>query len=118
MRKYTPKRNSLRSKILMHFAANPDSLLTRCEIAERFGVSSKTVETAISLLKRDGAIKVLFGPGRTAYYARADGSTPKLPKPPRQPKLIRDWPSTSSYVPPRPIANSVWALGELQREAV
>lgn len=103
-----PNQSSLRAQLLTFFSQNPDKLLARSEIGARFFVSEKTIQPVITRLKQDGQIKTLFGPHRTAFYVLATNAMVKLPKPAKEPKQTRHWPTTSSYVPPRPIPISVF----------
>ena len=110
-RAYTTQRNCIRGKLLRFFADNPTAMVTRQEICDRFSVTIHSLEYAVTILRRDGHIKSLYGPNQTAYYLRGDSPIDKLPKPPtvqKAPKTVRRWPEGSSYVAPQPIAISVF----------
>lgn len=103
-----PNQGSLRAQLLTFFSDNPNQLLARSEIGERFFVSEKTIQAVITRLNRDGQIRTLFGPNRTAFYVLASNAIVKLPRPIKEPKPTRRWPGASSYVPPRPIPISIF----------
>lgn len=107
---YKPKQTSLRAKLLAEFADDPSKLIERSEIIERYRVSEKAIQLAIGLLNRDGLIKTLYGPNRARYYALASQAELPVPKTPKQPKPSRAWSSTSYYVAPKPIVNSIFNL--------
>lgn len=108
--RYAPKRNGLRAKILQFFAENPDKLLPRADIVPMWGGSLRRLEASITILRRDGHIKTIRGPGRTTFYAAGTLPVMNLPKLPKQP-VIRKWPE-STYIPPKPIATSIFNLAE------
>lgn len=49
----------LSGKIARFFEANPDELLTPSDIVAKFGVSPKTVECRLTLLKKSGLVEVV-----------------------------------------------------------
>lgn len=110
-RTYAPKRDCIRAKLLQFFADNPQGMIGRDDARERYGCTLASLEYAVTMLKRDGHIKSLYGPHRTTYYLKGDSPVVRLPKPARvrkDPAVIRHWPETSSYVEPRPIPISVF----------
>lgn len=106
----TPNRDSLRAKLLQFFVENPGAMITRQQACERFGATLNTLERTVTAMRRDGHIKSLYGPNRVSFYLQGDSPIKKLPKAKTEPKPkeIRRWPSSSSYVPPRPIPISVF----------
>jgi DNA-binding transcriptional regulator PaaX len=105
----TPNTNSLRAKLLEHFASNPGSTLTRQEIMDRFGIGITTVESAIGILKRDGYVACVRDSGKRVHYFLV-GAAPALPRRRDDPKPVRKWSESSYYEAPRPIPNSVFSL--------
>lgn len=101
---------SLHAKILQFFAENPDKLLPRADILPMWGGSMSKLEHAVTNLRRGGHIKTLRGPDRTTFYAIGASPIESLPRPPKQP-VIRKWPG-STYIPPKPIATSIFNLAE------
>jgi hypothetical protein len=115
-RTYTAKHSCIRGKLLLFFAENPTAMISRQQACERYGVTIHSLEHAVTMLKREGHIKTMYGPNRVSYYLKGDSPVLSLPKPPRvrrDPKLIRDWPDHSIYVAPKPIPTSIWHLAEL-----
>jgi hypothetical protein len=110
-RTYAAKHSCIRGKLLLFFAENPAAMISRQEACERYGVTLHGLEHAVTMLKRDGHIKTLYGPNRVSYYLKGDSPVVKLPKAPRvrkPPAQVRSWPDGSYYVAPKPIAISVF----------
>jgi hypothetical protein len=104
----TPNRGSLRAKLLALFVENPQLILNRQEILERFPVKISALDLVVNRLKQDGHIKSLMGPRRFVSYASASLPEPNKIKPALKTKANRDWPSSSTYVAPKTIPISIF----------
>jgi hypothetical protein len=104
----TPNRGSLRAKLLSLFMENPQLILTRQEIIERFPVKISALDLVVNRLKQDGHIKSLMGPRRFVSYASTSLPEPKKIKPALKTKANRDWSSSSTYVAPKAIPISIF----------
>ena len=85
-------RNCLKRKLCLVFAEDPKAQMSRQEIAQRFGVSIKTVDNTIRQLRAEGIIESariykLAPGGRPDLVPQPLGKIPRVPKQPKPQKV-------------------------------